>query len=517
MASRYAPVGLFCAGLNIAIVWVGTELAGLAYPWAVALTCPITIPLSYWLHRRISFEVRPAATLREFARFVLAQLSQFALGFLAMAAVVEGLHWRPWIALASVSVMMMVYGFLASSAWVFRLWRTAEPVAVASGKGNAPIRVLQVSAFFPAHGGGIEVVAGQLAARLARAGAHVTWMAGGAAAERPLPEDYGGAALDQAGSFDLLERRFGLPAPVWTPPALRRLWRRVGACDVVQVHDYLYLPSLAALFFARLRGRPVVLTQHVGEIAYGSRLLRGLLSLLNHVCGRIALGSAAQVVFVGRPVLEYFDRFVSFRRPPMLISNGVDTGLYHPAAGGSHDAIESEAPGLRALYVGRFVEKKGLRLLRACVDVPGIRWEFVGGGPLSPQHWDVLEGKLTLRGVLPPAAVAQAMRGADLLVLPSHGEGFPLVVQEALACGTPVLVSDEVAKAFPMSDPRCVWHVDVAGEGAAERLRAMLVRLAWEPAAVRSGRPAAAALAGQWSWDRCVAAYAAVYDELRQS
>ena len=33
MASRYALVGLFCAALNIAIVWGGTELLGMAYPW----------------------------------------------------------------------------------------------------------------------------------------------------------------------------------------------------------------------------------------------------------------------------------------------------------------------------------------------------------------------------------------------------------------------------------------------------------------------------------------------------
>ncbi|MBC7665796.1 MAG: GtrA family protein, partial [Caulobacter sp.] len=125
MASRYALVGLFCAALNIAIVWVGTELLGMAYPWAVTSTCPITIPLSYLLHRRISFDVRPSATLREFARYVLAQLSQFALGFVGIVVAVEWLHWRPWFALASVSFVMMAYGFLASSTWVFRLWRPA--------------------------------------------------------------------------------------------------------------------------------------------------------------------------------------------------------------------------------------------------------------------------------------------------------------------------------------------------------------------------------------------------------
>ncbi|MET0901746.1 MAG: glycosyltransferase, partial [Acidimicrobiales bacterium] len=38
--------------------------------------------------------------------------------------------------------------------------------------------------------------------------------------------------------------------------------------------------------------------------------------------------------------------------------------------------------------------------------------------------------------------LAALMRGADLLCLPSLGEGFGLPVAEAMACGTPVVVSD---------------------------------------------------------------------------
>lgn len=513
MVSRYGLVGFLCATLNVAIVWVGTEILGLMYGAAVALTCPITIPLSYWLHRRISFDVQAPSSMAEFLRFVAAQLSQFALGFALIALVVELLHWPAWIAMASVSVLMMAYGFLTSSSWVFRIWRKAVPgAASAHASPQATLRVLQVSSFFPAHGGGIEVVAGQLARHLALAGVAVTWMAGGSAAERPAPEPALALVVDRARSFDLLERRLGLPAPVWSPGSLRRLWRHVGACDVVHVHDYLYVPSLAALLFARLRRRPVVLTQHVGEIAYESAFARRLLEAINHLVGRMALGAAAQVVFVGRPVQAYFERFVRFRRPPMLIANGVDQALYRPRQAPTSEVAEGP---LRALFVGRFVEKKGLRLLQACVQVPGIRWEFVGRGPLSPAHWDVPANVLALRGVLEPAAVADAMRGADLLVLPSHGEGFPLVVQEALACGTPVLVSEEVADAFPIRDPRCVWAVDVSGDAAAARLRAALERMAADPAPIRAARAAAVALAGQWSWERCVGAYRAVYDDLR--
>ena len=94
---------------------------------------------------------------------------------------------------------------------------------------DAPgLRVLQVSAFFAAHGGGIEAVAAQLAQRLAEGGLQVHWMAGGAPDERPPTPVTPSLRIDQARSIDLLERRLGLPAPVWGLLSLLRLWHAVG-------------------------------------------------------------------------------------------------------------------------------------------------------------------------------------------------------------------------------------------------------------------------------------------------
>jgi glycosyltransferase involved in cell wall biosynthesis len=341
-------------------------------------------------------------------------------------------------------------------------------------------------------------------------------MAGGPSTEHPIAAEWPGVEIVPASAIDLIERRLGVPAPLWSTRSLKQLWRQVGACDVVHVHDYLYAPSLGALFFAACRGRPTVLTQHVGDIPFPSSFARGLLSTLNHVLGRWVLGHVDQVVFVGRPVLEYFDRFVRWRHVPQLIPNGVDRARYRD---------ENDPPGrdaacdtlpLRALFVGRFVDKKGLPLLRECMDVSGIAWTFVGRGPLSPAAWpESARAAVRLTGLLPPDAVAREMRTADLLVLPSRGEGFPLVVQEALACGTPVLTSRDVFDAFPQTDPRCVFAVDIEGADAVDRLREALRARTAALASLRAARADAVALAGQWSWERCAETYHAIYSRLR--
>jgi len=116
-------------------------------------------------------------------------------------------------------------------------------------------------------------------------------------------------------------------------------------------------------------------------------------------------------------------------------------------------------------------------------------------------------------GRLKPSQIVPLYQQADLLVLPSTGEGFPLVVQEALACGTPVLVSREVAQAFPQHDPLCVFDVELRQGDAAAALRSKLQQLISDRARLHAARAPARALAMQWSWQACVQAYRDVYEQ----
>lgn len=368
------------------------------------------------------------------------------------------------------------------------------------------MRIALVTHYYPAHRGGIEIVAGELARRLAERFA-VVWHASDC---DPPPAPAPRLEARPARTCNAVETRLGLPYPIWGPRSLRAVAASARESDAVHLHDCLYLGNVIACLAARLAGRPVVVTQHVGMVPLRNPIVRFALRLANRTLGRLVLGSAAQAVFVSPAVRDYFARFVRFRKPPLVIPNGVDGTVFRPlepearAARRRSLGIDAERPIL--LFVGRFVEKKGLPMLRELAARLGeAQWIFAGWGPLDPQAWNLPHVRV-LKG-LDSSALAPYYQAADLLVLPSVGEGFPLVVQEAMACGTPALVTDETAAGSPETQG-LLLHEPADLERWTARLRELLA----SRDTLSALRPRVAAFAREaWSWQRCAERYAEVF------
>lgn len=126
----------------------------------------------------------------------------------------------------------------------------------------------------------------------------------------------------------------------------------------------------------------------------------------------------------------------------------------------------------RILLLGRIGARKGVPELLDALGSPALRrraWTAVlaGDGEVEPYRRRVAEAgladRVTLPGWLDAAAAAALLAQADILVLPSHAENFPISVIEALAAeiavvttpvgATPELLRDGEAALFvPVGD-----------------------------------------------------------------
>jgi glycosyltransferase involved in cell wall biosynthesis len=142
----------------------------------------------------------------------------------------------------------------------------------------------------------------------------------------------------------------------------------------------------------------------------------------------------------------------------------VDSDFWRPAEG----ERKSGSGPLRALFVGKVNIRKGVPfLVRAMSECnKSVSLTLVGGvdDELRP-FLNNYEGKIN---ILPPCVKTELRkhyRSHDLLVLPSLGDSFGFVAMEAMACGLPVVVSENCGA--PVPDPS--WRVPVMDSAAIAR------------------------------------------------
>ena len=99
------------------------------------------------------------------------------------------------------------------------------------------------------------------------------------------------------------------------------------------------------------------------------------------------------------------------------------------------------------LSVGQLIPQKGFELvIRAIARLPEATLAIVGEGPEAAALKRLAErlgigGRVRFLGAMPQERLAAVYNAADVLVLASAREGYPNVLLEALACGTPVVAT----------------------------------------------------------------------------
>lgn len=152
------------------------------------------------------------------------------------------------------------------------------------------------------------------------------------------------------------------------------------------------------------------------------------------------------------------------------IPNCVDEDTLPPILEGGHGGLNI------LLFVGWVLPTKGVEeLLDAWERMETIGWRLVFIGPVAEDYLRSLQARFRMEGVefcgeLPHREVLGWMAKADLFTLPSHTEGFPNVVAEAMALGRPIVASAVGAIPEMLDEGGCgllVRKQDAAGLRAA--------------------------------------------------
>lgn len=260
--------------------------------------------------------------------------------------------------------------------------------------------------------------------------------------------------------------------------------------DAVHVHNFgpgIFIPLL------RIFGLRVILTYHSAN--YEHRKWGGVSRLLLKASEQIALSCANRVIFVNEWVLNQQPERI--RRKSVHIPNGVSGYRRIPRTG--RISKLGLAEGKYILGVGRIAPEKGFDdLIRAFIQLDNREYSLViaGGVEAEQAYYGKLlalaaNHRVVFTGYVDEQLLGELYSHARLFVLPSHSEGFPLVVLEAMQFGCDILVSNLPAmRALPLKDGDYFENGDVDGLVAGLRMK------------LAGGRPSREYDMADYCWER---------------
>jgi len=292
-----------------------------------------------------------------------------------------------------------------------------------------------------------------------------------------------------------------------TLPLLRRQIREGGDFALIDAH-YFYPDGVAAALLGRALGRPVVVSARGSDlnilarhliprrwIRWAARRADGLITVSSGLKQRLVeLGIAAERVRVLR--------------------NGVDLTLFRPH---DRDAARRSLGFTRPtlLAVGNLVALKRHKLMvEALAWLPEFELVIVGEGPerdaieRAARERDVA-GRVRLLGRMPQDRLPEIYSAADLFLLVSTHEGWPNVLLESMACGTPVVVSE-------MTGIAEIVGAAEAGRAVADITPRRLADAVRDSLATRPSHAATRRYAEQFDWESTTDGQIALFREVLQ-
>lgn len=269
---------------------------------------------------------------------------------------------------------------------------------------------------------------------------------------------------------------------------------RQGGFDVVDA-QFFYPDGPAAMRIADALGLPFSIKARGADISHFGHdpaTRPQLLAAAERAAGLLAVSEAmrgdmaAIGIDAGKTMVHY---------------TGIDTMRFHPGDRTAARAALSMGDAPAIATVGALIPRKGQALvIEALPALPGVHYWLAGAGEAEARYRALAQrigvaDRVHLMGPVANADLPQLYRAVDAVVMPSVSEGLANAWVEALACGTPIVISDAGGAAELVTSPAAGRIVERTPAAIADAVRALLAAPA-APDAV------AASLAGRFDWDR---------------
>jgi glycosyltransferase involved in cell wall biosynthesis len=234
---------------------------------------------------------------------------------------------------------------------------------------------------------------------------------------------------------------------------LRRSIRdRLSEYDIVHLHEWRGVPNAYVWHYSRKSGTPYVLQAHGSSPRrIGEKSIVRILSkrFYDETVGRRIVNDASALIALTHHEGEQYQQIGAAGKRIEIVPNGLDLHAFEelPARGIFRAKHSIDCNAYVVMYLGRINWIKGLDILvdafqRVLEKIPESRLVIIGPddgylGDLRRQISDRdLSNRTTIVGPLYGAEKIQAYVDADVYVLPSRYDAFPLTLLEALASRT---------------------------------------------------------------------------------
>ena len=299
---------------------------------------------------------------------------------------------------------------------------------------------------------------------------------------------------------------------------IRYLKNHIHEFDIVHLHDLISFHAVAAMIFCKKNDVPYILSPH-GCINWfiDKKILN---RTFYHLFGKKILDSAEKITLLHSSEMEEFSRLGVPSSRCITVPNGIDPSPFrHGSGAGTFRKMHHILPDQKVvLYLGRIHPIKGIDLLlRSFSDLPegpGSRLVIAGRDEGYVRELKDLADQLhvadrvVFTGPLTELEKIDAYIDADLYVLPSVHEGFGITVLEAMASGTPVIVTKSCH--ISESIERCAVVVEYDRDALGSALRKLLTDAEARNALAAKGLDL---VQKEYSWEKISRQYEGVYRE----